>query len=101
MTNQTVITLTAYASDDPIAAAQMMYDQQIKIIRLRAALMWTFDRAELDGGMTEGECQHTAEEIGKVLTGKPSIATRYVSKEWDASAKLSVSAPQPESSEND
>ncbi len=38
MTNQAIITLTSYAADDPIAAAQMMHDQQAKILRLRAAL---------------------------------------------------------------
>ena len=66
-------------------------DQEQEIERLRKALMWAFDRADIDGGMTAAECKNTAEEIGKVLAGKQSVAARYVPNEWDASAKLSDS----------
>lgn len=60
------------------------------ILELSRALMWAFDRTEIDGGMTEAECRRTAEEIGKVLIGEPSVAAQYTPNEWDASAKLFV-----------
>ncbi len=73
------------------------------ILELSRALMWVFDRTGIDGGMTAAECKNTAEEIGKVLAGKPSVAARYVPNKWDASVELteavldtSVSEPPPE-----
>lgn len=71
------------------------------ILELSRALMWVFDRTDVDGGMTEDECKNTAEEIGKILADMPSVAARYVPNEWDASVGLtgtvldtSESAPQ-------
>ncbi len=58
------------------------------ILELSRALMWVFDRTDTDYGNTEAECRRTAKEIGKVLTGEPSVAAQYAPYEWDASAKL-------------
>lgn len=56
--------------------------------RLRAALLWAFDRLSVDDGMTKREQRDTMLEIGNVLTGKPSPAASYVPQEWVDSAKL-------------
>ncbi len=71
--------------------AQSFYciqDARADILELARALMWVLDRTDTDYGNTEAECQRTAEEIGKVLAGKPSVAARYTPNEWDASVKL-------------
>lgn len=57
--------------------------------RLRAALLWAFDRLSIDD-MTKREQQRTMLEIGNVLTGKPSPASSYVPNDWDDSAKLTA-----------
>ncbi len=57
-------------------------------VKMRAALLWTFDRLSIDGGMTEREQATTMREIGNVLIGKPSPAGEYVPVEWAGSAKF-------------
>jgi hypothetical protein len=55
---------------------------------LKRALMWAFDRLSTDSGMDKREQRTTAREIGKVLLGQPSQATRYRPNEDDDSVKL-------------
>lgn len=52
----------------------------------RNALMWAFDRLSISGGMTPSEQRRTMEEIGKVLTGRPSRAATYQPRDHDDSA---------------
>jgi len=53
----------------------------------RNALMWALDYFGASN-LTEKERLHGVQEIGKVLTGRPSRAASYVPNEWDESAKL-------------
>lgn len=52
----------------------------------RSALMWAFDRLSVTGGMTPREQRYTMEQIGNVLTGRPSPAASYEPNDWDDSA---------------
>lgn len=54
----------------------------------RNTLLWAFDRLSVTGGMTAKEQRYTMEQIGKVLTGRPSPAANYTPNDWDGSAQL-------------
>lgn len=78
---------TAYADEVGGGHAYRYTRAADEIERLRAALLWAFDRLSIDD-MTKREQQRTMLEIGNVLTGKPSPAASYVPNDWDDSAKL-------------
>lgn len=54
----------------------------------RNALLWVFDRLSVDGGLTLGEQKYTMLQVGKVLRGLDSPASRYVPNDWSDSALL-------------
>lgn len=54
----------------------------------RNALMWAFDRLSITGGMNAAEQRYTMQQIGNVLTKRPSPAATYQPNDWDDSAKL-------------
>lgn len=45
--------------------------------RFRNALLWTFERMSVDGGMTPAETRRTIKEISNVLQGRHSVAAEY------------------------
>lgn len=59
-----------------------------ELMRYRNALLWTFDRLSIDGGMTASEQRSTMREIGNVLCNLPSPAARYKPNKWDDSAAV-------------
>lgn len=56
--------------------------------RMRRCLLWCFDRLSLDSGMNVKEQKYTMQQIGKVLLGEPSPASKYKAAEWSDSTKL-------------
>lgn len=52
------------------------------------ALMWVFDRLSVDGGLALKEQQKTYREVGRVLLGLPSVASKYLPNDWDDSVKI-------------
>lgn len=58
----------------------------------RHALLWAFDRLTADN-LTPAEIKRTADEIGKVLTNKPSMAATYIPDDWTDSGTLETDIP--------
>lgn len=60
--------------------------------KLRAALMWVFNRMSLAVGSSEGmtakEQRDTHREVGHALMGRTSRATKHKPNDWDPSAEL-------------
>ena len=65
-----------------------MSDLPPEKLAYRSALMWAFDRLSVTGGMSASEQRYTMEQIGNVLTGRPSPAADYTPNDWDDSAQL-------------